>query len=206
MPADRDGLGHGGQDAADHGGRLWPGPPLRAAVRRASLRRGTRACPRRGRHAAAAGRAPRRSLSVSSEPSDESTVSKRSIRMAATEKASRLRAACLTAWPTRSSQERPVREAGHRVVEQQVADLVLAVLLPGAVDDDAGRPDDVSVGVVSRRHLEGQPELPAGAGRVGAFEEALVALDGRLDRLEELVASVERRDWTCRGSRRPARR
>ena len=79
-------------------------------------------------------------------------------------------------------------------MKQQVTDLLLAVLLPRVVDDDAGRPDDVPVGVVPRRHLEGQPELPSGAGRVGALEEALVALDGQLDRLEELTASLERRD------------
>ena len=66
-------------------------------------------------------------------------------------------------------EERAVGEAGHRVVEQQVADLLLALALLRPVDQDRRAPDDLAVGVVARRRLRGDPEAPAEGGGVRAF-------------------------------------
>ena len=163
-------------------------------------------CPRHGPRAAGAGRAPRgacpcrRGRGWSPRCRSGRCGRRRPRRPGA------CAAACLTAWPMRSSRSARVGKAGHRVVQQQVAHLLLAVLLPGAVDDDAGRPDDLAVAVVPRRHLEHQPEASSCARRVRPLEEALPAPDGLFERFVNSGPLHERGDRLATVVARPGRR
>ena len=72
--------------------------------------------------------------------------------------------------------------------------LLLAVSLPGAVDDHAGHADDLVVRAASRGGLDRQPEASSSESLERALVDRLLPLQRRLESLEDLALPDELSD------------